>query len=115
MSKAHKIVRSDDATTLIIAGDRRNPEPSHAIIKFPGGFVEVARASDGSYWIHAHRHTEGLPGEAAETGQQEGVIVGSRLDWSPEFAAERSIPELPAHEEIRGMSIRIATAAAVIS
>lgn len=109
MSKGHKIVRSDDATTLVIAGDRRNPEPSHAIVKFPGGFVEVARASDGSYWIHAHRHTDGCE----ETGEQQGVITGSRLDWSPEFAAERSIPNLPAHEEIRGMSIRIATSAAM--
>jgi hypothetical protein len=104
MPKAHKIVRSEDATTLVIAGDRRNPEPTHAIIKFPGGFVEVARCSDGSYWAHLHRTTE----ECEETGDRAGQVIGSRLDWTPEFAAERKIPELPHHDEIRGMSLRIA-------
>ncbi|DAZ90910.1 TPA_asm: hypothetical protein Cy-LDV1_g36 [Cyanophage Cy-LDV1] len=105
MSKGYKIVRSDDATTVIIKGDRRNPEPSHLIVQFPGGFVEIARCQDDSYWVHTHRNTEAC--EATE--KVPGAVVGSRLDWSPEFAAERSIPQLPAHEEIRGMSIRIAT------
>jgi hypothetical protein len=107
MNKQHRIVRSDDATTVIIGGDRRSPEPSHLIVKLPGGVVEIARASDGSYWIHTQR----LMQICEETNEQAGVIIGSRVDWSPEVAARRSIPELPEQSEIRGLSVRIAVAA----
>ena len=104
MAKRHKIVHSEDATTIIIVGDKRNPEPTHLIAQFPGGYVEIARCQDGSYWIHAHRNTEAC--EA--TGKVPGAVVGSRVDWSPKFFAGRSIPQLPGQEEIRGMSLRIA-------
>lgn len=107
MKKQHRIVRSEDATTVIIGGDRRNPEPSHLIVKLPGGVVEIARASDGSYWMHAQR----LVQTCEETNEQAGAIIGSRVDWSPEVAARRSIPELPEQSEIRGLSVRIAVAA----
>lgn len=104
MAKQHKIVRSDDATTVIIGGDKRNPEPTHLIVQFPGGYVEIARCQDGSYWVHTHRNTEACQA----TDKVPGAVIGSRVDWSPEFAAERQIPQLPAQEEIRGMSLRIA-------
>lgn len=107
MSKQHRIVRSEDATTVIISGDRRNPEPTHLIVKLPGGFVEIARTSDGSYWIHTQR----LVQTCDEINEKAGVIAGSRIDWSPEVAALRSIPELPEQSEIRGLSVRIAVAA----
>ena len=47
-----KVVHSGDAVQITFEGDRRRPEPSTAIIKFPGGHVEVTRCSDGSYWAH---------------------------------------------------------------
>ena len=108
MAKKHKIITSDDATTIIIAGDRRNPEPTHLIVKFPGGYVEIARASDDSYWVHTHRYPEGCE----EIGEAAGSIVGSRVDWAPDTWAGRSAPQLPEHEEIIGMSLRIAVASA---
>lgn len=51
MAKAN-VVHSEDAVTVIFNGDRRHPEPSTGIIKFPGGHVEVTRCSDGTYWAH---------------------------------------------------------------
>ena len=48
MAKA-TVVHSDDAATIIFKGDRRRPEPSTGIIKFPGGHVEVTRCSDNTY------------------------------------------------------------------
>lgn len=47
-----KVVHSEDAVTVIFEGDKRNPEPTTGVIKFPGGFIEVSRCTDGSYWVH---------------------------------------------------------------
>lgn len=103
MSKQHKIVRSTDATTLIIEGDKRNPEPSHAIIRFPGGFVEVARCSDNSYWVHVRRNTStnGYEGEYA------GTITGSRIDTDLPAPAKNVI-DMPDEAHVIGYSLRIA-------
>jgi hypothetical protein len=47
-----KAVYSEDATTLIFKGNPKKPECGTAIIKFPGGHVEVTRTSDSKYWAH---------------------------------------------------------------
>ena len=47
-----KVVHSEDTVMVEFKGDKRNPEPSMAVIKFPGGHVEVSRTSDGKYWAH---------------------------------------------------------------
>lgn len=47
----HKVVHSTDACTIVIEGDKRNPEPTTAAIKLPGATLEVSRTSDGSYWV----------------------------------------------------------------
>ena len=47
-----KVTHSADAVQITFNGDRRNPEPSTGVIKFPGGHVEVTRCSDGTYWAH---------------------------------------------------------------
>lgn len=51
MAKA-KVTHSDDAVQITFNGDKRNPEPSTGVIKFPGGHIEVSRCSDGTYWAH---------------------------------------------------------------
>lgn len=70
----HRVVHSEDAATIVIEGDRRRPEPTYAIIKFPGGDVEVSRCTDGSYWVHIRRI---LPGGH----EPAGTISESRLDY----------------------------------
>ena len=42
------------------------------IVAFPGGSIEIGRASDGSHWAHiavGERH-----------GENEGAIIDSRID-----------------------------------
>jgi hypothetical protein len=47
-----KVTHSGDSVQVTFNGDVRSPEPSTGIIKFPGGWVEVTRCSDGTYWAH---------------------------------------------------------------
>jgi len=91
-----EVVHSDDACTLVFKGDKRKPEPSTGIIRFPGGFVEVCRTSDGTYWVHAHRD-----GSAK--------IVGSRVDYN--YDGQKilgvGVPDLPQEAHVMGLSLRI--------
>ncbi|MEJ1438492.1 MAG: hypothetical protein RPU61_14485 [Candidatus Sedimenticola sp. (ex Thyasira tokunagai)] len=95
MAKA-KVVHSDDACTLIFRGDKRSPEPSTGVIKFPGGHVEVSRASDGKYWAHTHID------KTAE-------IVDSRIDYRYEKWLETAgdIPPMPAQKDIQKMAVKV--------
>lgn len=92
MSKKFKLVHSDDALTVIVAGDRRNPEPSTIVIKFPGGHIELARASDNTYWAHV---------EAVDASN----IVASRIDY--QHGGSIAVAELPDSELIRKVAIRV--------
>ncbi len=99
-----EITHSDDAVNITFRGDKQRPEPSTAVITFPGGNVEVSRASDGTYWVHIGRNTSiKYPDDVL------GVIVDSRIDHTYE-ARERGIPPMPVHEHIEHLAIRIAKA-----
>ena len=100
-----EVVHSDDAVAILLRGNPRRPEPSTAVIKFPGGHVEVTRASDGSYWVHVERNTRINDPESDTLG----VIIESRIDHTYEARA-KGIPPMPAHSEIQHMAIRIARA-----
>ena len=108
MTKKHKIVHSEDATTVVIAGDIRNPEPATVVVKFPGGHVEVSRTSDGDYYVHIQRNLD----TNYEIGLRAGHIVQSRLDYTPEAwrANGLAIPPLPKHEEIQHIAVNISVA-----
>lgn len=95
-----KITHSDDAATIIIRGDKRNPEPSTAIIKFPGGHVEVARCSDGTYWAHVRRDVQPQDEDQSTLGE----VVGSRIDLTG-----GNVPSMPNECDVVGFSLRIAT------
>lgn len=47
-----KVIHSTDSVQITFYGKKMHPEPSTAVIKFPGGHVEVSRCTDGSYWAH---------------------------------------------------------------
>lgn len=97
-----KVTHSDDACCIQILGNKRNPEPSTAVIRFPGGFVEVSRCTDGSYWAHLCRHSE-VPDEESPAGQ----IMGSRIGYAPESGI-REIPPIPHEAHLVQMAIRVA-------
>ena len=41
-----------DVRGVKLKGDRRNPEPIHFRVMFPGGDVDIVRTTDDDYWIH---------------------------------------------------------------
>lgn len=88
-----QVVHSDDAVTVIFNGDKRRPEPSTAIVKFPGGHIEVARCSDGGYWAHVQ------------------VVDPSNIDASRierVFGAPQSVTDLPNADLVQKLSVRVA-------
>lgn len=103
-----KVVHSEDAVTVIFAGDKQAAlEPSTGIIKFPGGSVEVTRTSEGAYWAHIaiNDGTTGL----IERDEPIGEIVESRVDYT--YAgyrvAEDKVPPIPLAEYIKHYAVLI--------
>ena len=94
-----KVTHSADACCIHIKGDKRNPEPTTAVIKFPGGNVEVSRASDGTYWAH-------LTVSNGESEQGEGATVGSRVEYKYE-KREHDILPVPDVDHVRKVALRI--------
>lgn len=93
-----RVTHSEDAVQITFKGDKRNPEPSTAVVQFPGGHIEVSRCSDGSYWAHV---------EVVDPKN----IVGSRIDYAPGDAAEFcAIPDVPRATEIKHIAVRIGNA-----
>jgi hypothetical protein len=100
----HKVVHSDDGCTIVIDGDRRDPEPAYAIIRFPGGHVEVTRCSDGrGYWAHLSINP---PRRAIPRDDPAGLVTESRVDFHQD-AARRDIPELTAAADVEHIALRI--------
>lgn len=99
MAKA-KVVHSEDAVTVVFQGNPKNPEPGSAIIKFPGGHVEVTRTSDNRYWAHV------------EVENPENTH-DSRIDYNHDgyVATNGSIPDVPHADKIKHMAILIGAAA----
>lgn len=91
-----KVVHSKDATTIILKGNKRNPEPSTSVIKFPGGHVEVSRTTDGEYWAHI------AVDKAAN-------IKDSRIDYDHEGYTKSGgkIPSVPHEEHIVHVAVRV--------
>lgn len=91
-----QVTHSVDAVQITFRGDKRQPEPSTAVIQFPGGHVEVSRCSDGTYWAHI-------------TVVAPQNTVASRVDYDYEgYSAGLSGLGLPQPEHIQHVAIRIA-------
>lgn len=90
-----KVTHSEDAVQITFNGDRRNPEPSTAVIKFPGGHVEVSRCSDGSYWAHI---------EVVDHIN----IMSSRVDYM--HGGSISVRDLPEANLVKKLSIKVSNA-----
>jgi len=94
VARLKNIVHSQDACTLIFKGDKSNAEPSMGAIKFPGGYVEVSRCSDGSYYAHI----------VADNSKE---IIDSRIDYNHEASLEHGIPNIPDMDKVKKLSIKI--------
>jgi hypothetical protein len=89
-----EVVHSTDAVTVIFNGDKRRPEPSTAIIKFPGGHVEVSRCTDGTYWAHL-------------SVVDSANIEDSRIDHCRAVEGLRNVLEFPHADAIRNLALRV--------
>jgi hypothetical protein len=87
-----QVTHSQDAVQITFGGDRRRPEPSTAVIKFPGGHVEISRCSDGTYWAHL---------EVVASAN----IADSRIEY--EHGAPRAVKGMPDAGFVRKMALRI--------
>ena len=86
-----RVVHSGDAVLVEFKGDKRNPEPSTGVIRFPGGHVEVSRCSDGTYWAHIN----------VVDGAN---IVGGRVDRSGQ---KQAVSDLENSEQVNHIAIRV--------
>lgn len=89
-----QVVHSDDAVLIKFEGNPRRPEPSTAVIQFPGGHVEVSRTSDGLYWAHVN------------TVHPANVVQG-RIDYAERQPGNISVADLPGAEHVDHIAVLI--------
>jgi hypothetical protein len=82
----------DKAEGITLRCDPRRPEPDHTRIQFPGGHVEVTRATDDpdcDLWVHVYvNHGESV---AFEPEEKTARIVDARLDQTDKHAADADV------------------------
>lgn len=98
----------DDAAMVVITGNPRNQEPTHVRIIFPGGEVEVTRASNGpgaDYWCHirvVHRKDD----EVVVDGEKPAHVTDARIDLKNKHASESNAGDL--HDpEMYHLAVRV--------
>jgi len=103
MAKA-KVTHSADGCTITMEGNKSSPEPSTSVIKFPFGYAEVSRTSDGNYWVHVQVNQK-----QEDEFSYPGDIYDSRIDYTADayFKYEGDIPPIPADEEIQHIAIKV--------
>jgi len=75
-----KVVSMGDAVQGVhLKGDKANPEPIHFRVCLPFGDVDIARTTDGQYWIHL-RVNKADDSDCIAGGKPIGAISGARLD-----------------------------------
>ena len=62
------------ASQIELFGNRSKPEQDTFILKFPGGFVQISRCTNGDYIVHAGAWESHLP-EVVTGHRKEGEIV----------------------------------------
>jgi hypothetical protein len=88
-----KVIHSEDAVMIKFMGNPKKPEPSTAVISFPGGEVEVTRCSDNSYWAHIYL-------------EDPVNNIGSRLTATPE--SRLPIEDIPNVDHVKQIAVRVA-------
>lgn len=66
--------------TIVLKGDKNNPESAEHHIEFPGGSISVCRTSDNNYWAHIKVNKENLGDNGSTYHSKEGFIDVVRID-----------------------------------
>lgn len=61
------------AQNTLFGDPRVKPEKPYTIVTFPGGDVEIARCTDGTYWVHVAVRRDEVTGQNAS-------IIRARID-----------------------------------
>ncbi len=81
------------AEGIELSGDPKKMEPDHVRVTFPGGHVEVTRATDGKnpdYWVHISiNHPD--QGMFVPDEDQAGKLGDARLDILGKHASEVNV------------------------
>lgn len=94
-----------DVAVITITGNRKNNEPAHTRIAFPGGDVEVVRARDGDdadYWVHLRVNRPG-DGHGIDGETEQAKIIDARIDI---HGTEQKAVEFK-HPEIYHVALRV--------
>jgi len=107
--KTLKIEHMGDVVQGIrLRGDKRNPEPEHVRIAFPGGDVDVVRTTDGEYWVHVRVNSaEDVKVSGSELVA--GELVDARLDIRGKHASECDVGDF-GHHRLYHLAVRVARA-----
>jgi hypothetical protein len=104
-----KITRfGESAEGIELTGNPKSCEPDHVRIAFPGGDVEVVRATDGKkpdYWVHVRINNpkDGMntPGET-----QHAKLVNARLDIHGKSTTEGKLGDF-GHPDLYHVAFRV--------
>lgn len=102
---------SGQVQEVILRGDRRDPEPLHFRVRFPGGEFEITRTTDDDYWIHVYVNTEGREGwnAAAVLGQMTEIRFDEMAEAAPEARDEiKDAVNLLPLADVYHMAVRVA-------
>jgi len=99
----------DAALGVTLLGNPKKPEPDHFRVNFPGGDVDIARCTDGSYWVHVAVNRRGNGGHDPE--RAEGQIKDARLDIIGKCAADCDAGDF-GHEGLYHLAVRVEVPAA---
>jgi hypothetical protein len=104
-----KIRQTGDAVAEIeLTGLRKNVEPDHMRISFPGGCVDVVRATDTDgpdFWVHVivnhERHGLFIPDETIP-----GRITDARIDTVEDIGRKPSQGDF-GHDAVNHVAMRV--------
>lgn len=98
----------ESAEGIALSGNPKSCEPAHVRISFPGGDVEVVRATDGEkpdYWVHVRVNKTGhgmfVPGEDTAAS-----ITDARLDQLDKSASDANLGDFN-RPELYHLAVRV--------
>lgn len=103
--RALKIERMGDVVQgVTLRGNPKNPEPEHFRVVLPFGDVDIARCSDGSYWVHVRIDSdEDVRGESSDVA---GALLDARIDVRGKAASECDAGDF-AHPDAYHVAVRL--------
>ena len=105
-----KLIRPSGSNVALIeiSGNPKDTEPAEFRVMFPGGHVEITRATDDAcpaYWVHLYvnRPEAGghIPGET-----QTARIVDARLDQNGKHSSEANLGDF-SNPELYHVALRV--------